>query len=159
MSVLESSAPALDHGAALGHHHGVDHQRHILAMRCDRIADRLDHWRRVQHAGFDAVRTNVVQHDRNLLPDEVNRHLMDAMDAMMEETPDFNGGPFILARGDFVEIDALHGGQGTATVYQAPDSTRFVRLEPDAAHPNKGICIKGQAAPELVYDPLRLRYP
>ena len=36
---------------------------------------------------------------------------------------------------------------------------RFVRLEPDADHPNRGICIKGQAAPELVYDPGRLRYP
>ena len=36
---------------------------------------------------------------------------------------------------------------------------RFVRLEPDAEHPNRGICIKGQAAPELVYDPQRLRYP
>ena len=36
---------------------------------------------------------------------------------------------------------------------------RFVRLEPDAEHPNRGICIKGQAAPELVYDPERLRYP
>ena len=36
---------------------------------------------------------------------------------------------------------------------------RFVRLEPDAGHPNRGICIKGQAAPELVYDPDRLRYP
>ena len=36
---------------------------------------------------------------------------------------------------------------------------RFVRLEPDADHPNRGICIKGQAAPELVYDPERLRYP
>jgi len=36
---------------------------------------------------------------------------------------------------------------------------RFVRLEPDAAHPNRGICIKGQAAPELVYDPARLRFP
>ena len=30
---------------------------------------------------------------------------------------------------------------------------------PDADHPNRGICIKGQAAPELVYDPERLRYP
>ena len=36
---------------------------------------------------------------------------------------------------------------------------RFVRLAPDADHPNRGICIKGQAAPELVYDPERLRYP
>ena len=36
---------------------------------------------------------------------------------------------------------------------------RFVRLEPDANHPNRGICIKGQAAPELVYDPGRVRYP
>lgn len=39
------------------------------------------------------------------------------------------------------------------------ENGRFVRLEPDPAHPNRGICIKGQAAPELVHDPLRLKYP
>jgi anaerobic selenocysteine-containing dehydrogenase len=37
---------------------------------------------------------------------------------------------------------------------------RVVRLDPDHDHPNGGvICIKGKAAPELVYHPDRLNYP
>jgi anaerobic selenocysteine-containing dehydrogenase len=37
---------------------------------------------------------------------------------------------------------------------------RVTRLEPDDDHPNGGvICIKGKAAPELVYHPDRLDYP
>ena len=39
------------------------------------------------------------------------------------------------------------------------ENGRFVRLEPDPDHPNRGICVKGESAPELVYDPLRLKYP
>ena len=35
-----------------------------------------------------------------------------------------------------------------------------IRLEADFDHPNGGvICIKGKAAPELVYHPDRLNYP
>ncbi len=37
---------------------------------------------------------------------------------------------------------------------------RVVQLDPDPDHPNGGvICIKGKAAPELVYHPERLNYP
>ncbi len=36
---------------------------------------------------------------------------------------------------------------------------RFTKVRPDSEHPNGGICIKGSAAPELVYSPDRLRYP
>jgi anaerobic selenocysteine-containing dehydrogenase len=37
---------------------------------------------------------------------------------------------------------------------------RVVRLDPDHDHPNGGVmCIKGKAAPELVYHPDRLNYP
>jgi anaerobic selenocysteine-containing dehydrogenase len=37
---------------------------------------------------------------------------------------------------------------------------RFVALEPDPTHPTgKALCAKGRAAPELVYNPERLRYP
>ena len=36
---------------------------------------------------------------------------------------------------------------------------RFTRVRPDPEHPNRGICIKGSAAPELVYAPDRLKYP
>jgi len=36
---------------------------------------------------------------------------------------------------------------------------RFTKVRPDSAHPNGGICIKGSAAPELVYAQDRLKYP
>jgi anaerobic selenocysteine-containing dehydrogenase len=37
---------------------------------------------------------------------------------------------------------------------------RVLRLDADPDHPNGGVmCIKGKAAPELVYDPHRLNYP
>lgn len=39
------------------------------------------------------------------------------------------------------------------------ENGRFVRLEPDPLHPNRGICVKGESAPQMVYDPLRLKYP
>ncbi|HZH81542.1 MAG TPA: molybdopterin-dependent oxidoreductase [Phototrophicaceae bacterium] len=40
------------------------------------------------------------------------------------------------------------------------ESGRVTRLDPDHDHPNGGvICIKGKAAPELVYHPDRLDYP
>ena len=40
------------------------------------------------------------------------------------------------------------------------ENGRVVRLDPDHDHPNGGVmCIKGKAAPELVYNPDRLNYP
>src|SRR5258707_7540483 len=37
---------------------------------------------------------------------------------------------------------------------------RFTRLDPDPSHPTgQAICVKGRAAPELVYHPERLTYP
>jgi anaerobic selenocysteine-containing dehydrogenase len=33
---------------------------------------------------------------------------------------------------------------------------RFTKVTPDSEHPNGGICIKGSAAPEIVYSPDRL---
>jgi anaerobic selenocysteine-containing dehydrogenase len=36
---------------------------------------------------------------------------------------------------------------------------RFTKVTPDSEHPNGGICIKGSAAPEIVYSPDRLRHP
>jgi len=39
------------------------------------------------------------------------------------------------------------------------ENGKFVRLEPDPDHPNRGICVKGESAPQMVYDPLRLKYP
>jgi anaerobic selenocysteine-containing dehydrogenase len=46
-----------------------------------------------------------------------------------------------------------------ATVATVADG-KVVRLEADADHPNGGVfCLKGKAAPELVYHPDRLNYP
>ena len=43
-----------------------------------------------------------------------------------------------------------------ATVEQG----RVLSLDPDYDHPNGGVmCVKGKAAPELVYNPDRLNYP
>ena len=40
------------------------------------------------------------------------------------------------------------------------ENGRVIRLDPDPDHPNGGVmCIKGKAAPELVYDPDRLNHP
>ncbi len=36
---------------------------------------------------------------------------------------------------------------------------RFTKVTPDSEHPNGGICIKGYAAPEIVYSPDRLLHP
>jgi anaerobic selenocysteine-containing dehydrogenase len=36
---------------------------------------------------------------------------------------------------------------------------KFVALRPDPDHPNGAICVKGESAPQMVYDPLRLKYP
>jgi len=46
-----------------------------------------------------------------------------------------------------------------ATIATVEDG-RVTRLEPDHDHPNGGvICLKGRAAPDLVYHPERLNYP
>jgi anaerobic selenocysteine-containing dehydrogenase len=39
------------------------------------------------------------------------------------------------------------------------ENGKFVGLRPDPQHPNRGICVKGESAPQMVYDPLRLQYP
>src|SRR6516225_6389168 len=40
------------------------------------------------------------------------------------------------------------------------ENGRVTRLDADHDHPNGGvICVKGKAAPELVYNPDRLNYP
>jgi len=37
--------------------------------------------------------------------------------------------PVIVARGKFTEIDLIHKGSGTATIYQLADNSRILRLE------------------------------
>src|SRR5687768_9476527 len=36
---------------------------------------------------------------------------------------------------------------------------RLVAVRPDREHPNRGFCVKGEAAPEKVYNDGRLLYP
>jgi anaerobic selenocysteine-containing dehydrogenase len=60
--------------------------------------------------------------------------------------------------------DKIHGYCALCTAHCATLATvengRVTRLEADHDHPNGGvICIKGKAAPELVYHPERLNYP
>jgi hypothetical protein len=43
--------------------------------------------------------------------------------------PDTADQPLVLSTGDFIRIDALHSGSGTASIYQLPDDTRFLRFE------------------------------
>src|SRR3990172_11404629 len=62
------------------------------------------------------------------------------------------------------DIQKVRGYCALCTAHCATVATvkngRVTRLDPDDEHPNGGvICIKGKAAPELVYHPDRLNYP
>ena len=37
--------------------------------------------------------------------------------------------PFILSQGTFIEIDVIHGAEGSATIYQLEDDSRVLRFE------------------------------
>ena len=39
------------------------------------------------------------------------------------------------------------------------ENGQFTKVNPDPEHPNGWICVKGTAAPEIVYAPDRLQYP
>lgn len=81
--------------------------------------------------------------------------MMEEGGEMMEEpAQQGDGGPFILAMGTFVEIDALHGGEGVATIYQAPDGSRFVRLEPFSVTdaPDLRVALSSSPAPRTQND-------
>ncbi len=45
-----------------------------------------------------------------------------------EEMPTLEA-PVIVADGEFIEIDAIHSGQGTVTIYQTPDNRKILRFE------------------------------
>jgi anaerobic selenocysteine-containing dehydrogenase len=60
--------------------------------------------------------------------------------------------------------DTVRGYCALCTAHCATIATvkngRVIRLDPDHDHPNGGVmCIKGKAAPELIYHPDRLDYP
>ena len=63
-----------------------------------------------------------------------------------------------------IEVKEVRGYCALCTAHCATIATvengRVTKLEPDHDHPNGGVmCIKGKAAPELVYNPERLNYP
>jgi anaerobic selenocysteine-containing dehydrogenase len=62
------------------------------------------------------------------------------------------------------DIQQIRGYCALCTAHCATIATvedgRVIRLDPDHDHPNGGVmCIKGKAAPELVYHPDRLNHP
>lgn len=62
------------------------------------------------------------------------------------------------------ELTAVRGYCALCTAHCATVATvengLVTRLEPDHEHPNGGVmCVKGKAAPELVYNPDRLNFP
>jgi len=66
--------------------------------------------------------------------------------------------------GQAIETKQIRGYCALCTAHCATIATvangRVTQLEPDHDHPNGGVmCLKGKAAPELVYNPERLDYP
>ena len=43
--------------------------------------------------------------------------------------PDMPAEPTVLAMGSFIDIDPIHGAEGSATIYQLPDGDRILRFE------------------------------
>lgn len=58
---------------------------------------------------------------------ETVRAMMEGGQTMDEAMP--AGEPVVLARGTFSYMDAVHNGEGTATIYELPDGQRVVRFE------------------------------
>jgi hypothetical protein len=45
-----------------------------------------------------------------------------------QEMPEMTD-PVVISEGSFIQIDAIHGAEGSATIYQLPDGTRLLRFE------------------------------
>ena len=60
------------------------------------------------------------------------------------------GAAQVLATGEFQELDALHWGAGTATVYELPDARRILRLEAFSSAPGNDLRVY------LAHDPMPL---
>jgi hypothetical protein len=58
-------------------------------------------------------------------------------------------GPVALSSGQFGEIDAIHKGQGKATIYKLPDGTRVLRFEEFQVQngPDLYVYLSGHPAP------------
>jgi hypothetical protein len=56
--------------------------------------------------------------------------VIEEMMASMGEERAISNEPFVILAGDFTTIDAMHHGQGTASVYQVGDTRNILRLDP-----------------------------
>lgn len=50
-------------------------------------------------------------------------------DAEQAMPPDMPAEPTVLVTGAFIDIDPIHGAEGSATIYQVPDGGRVLRFE------------------------------
>ncbi len=78
-----STACGIDQpGAAFGRHHRIDDERDRRRPLAQHRGQRLDHRGIMQHAGLDRIGADVVEHDLDLLADEIGRDRQDAKDAL-----------------------------------------------------------------------------
>ena len=68
------------HGARLGDHHRVDHDRRVPLDELERVADGADRLRGPQHPDLDGVDADVVRHGPDLRDDHLRRHGVDRLD-------------------------------------------------------------------------------
>ena len=61
---------------------GIDDERHRGGALRKHRGHRLDHRRIVQHAGLDRIGADIVEHDLDLLADEIGRDRQDAENAL-----------------------------------------------------------------------------
>lgn len=68
-----------------------------------------------------------MREDNPEMADDVARAMMEDDTEMNDEMPIDE--PLVLNMGEFSFIDAVHNGEGTATVYELPDESRVLRFE------------------------------
>jgi hypothetical protein len=71
------------------------------------------------------------------------------VDEALPAAPAAAAGPVALSSGQFNEIDAIHKGQGKATIYTLPDGKRVLRFEEFRVTngPDLYVYLAGHAAP------------
>ena len=70
------------------------------------------------------------------MPEEKRRAMMNEIMSAAEAAPDIEAAetmpddaPRVVARGNFIDADAIHKGTGVATLYSLPDGRHVVRFE------------------------------
>lgn len=68
--------------------------------------------------------------------------------------PVMDGNPKVLSTGSFVRVDAIHGAEGSATLYQLPDDSRILRFEDFRATngPDLHVILTRSASPRSAAD-------